>query len=63
VAPVDALWLRRIAVMRDLGLASRTFPRHRYTGTIESQVWYRRGSLPSFAVRWHELYEGSSRDG
>src|SRR4029453_12873183 len=31
VAPVDALWLWRIAGMCDLRLASRTFPRHRCT--------------------------------
>jgi len=46
VAPVHALWLGRIAVMRDLRLASRTFPRHRCTGTLVSQLWCR-GSLPS----------------
>jgi hypothetical protein len=47
VAPVDTFWLRRIAVMRDLSLASRTFPWHSCTGPIECRNSGAAGSLPS----------------
>jgi hypothetical protein len=45
VAPVDAFWLRRIAAMRDLRLASRTFPWN--SDTIEAATLVPRGPLPS----------------